>query len=320
MRAAFALACGIALSVLGGAAAHAQDFPTKPVHIVVPYAPGGTWDITGRLLAEGMKKALGQPVIIENMEGGGSVIATQHVANADPDGYTVLLASGAFSINPSLRKKLPYDTLKDFEPVSLIITPPYVLTVSNGLGVSTVAELLAKAKAEPGAINFASQGVGTSGHLTTELFKLMTGAEITHVPYTGANPAFTDLVAGRVQMFFGGFISAKSFVDSGQIRAIGVSTPERSPAMPDVPAVAETVPGFSSSSWGGLVVPAGTPADVVEKLHAAAAAAVKDEAFKTAMMRDGVTPIGSSPTEFRAFLEDEIAKWQKVVAAAEIKM
>jgi len=255
--ATFALA--IAASFLGKAA-RADDFPSHPIHLIVPYAAGGSADATARVIAKQVSKRTGQTIVVENRGGSASILGTEFVNKADPDGYTLLLGqSGPISINPAIYKELPYDPVKDFAPISLTSTYPYVMVVNRSLGVKTLQEFVALAKSKPGALNYGTTGVGASNHLLTELFNLKAGIKMTHIPYRGTALAVADLVAGQVQVVFSDPISALQLVNSGTLVALAVTSKERSPVAPDLPTIGETINGFSVEGWQGLFAPAGTP-------------------------------------------------------------
>ncbi len=301
------------------AAASAQAFPDKPVRLVVPFAPGGGTDLIARTLGAGMSQALGQQVIVENKPGGGTIIGTDAVAKSAPDGYTLVVASFAHAVNPSLQPKLPFDTDKAFTPVSLIGRGPNVLVVRAESPFKSVADVLAAARKQPGKLTFASQGNGTSAHLAGEMFKNMAKVDMIHVPYRGAGPAMTDLLGGQVDLFFGTAAAVSTFVDGGKLRALGVTTPQPSPALKGVPAIADSVPGFQVESWYGLYAPAGTPADVIAKLNAAAKAGANTPEFKKKVEHEGLVISAGTPAELDAYVRAEQARWGKVVKENNLK-
>jgi tripartite-type tricarboxylate transporter receptor subunit TctC len=293
-------------------------YPQRAVRLIVPYPPGGAGDIVGRLLSARMTEALGQQVVVDNRGGGGQVIATQIAANAPPDGHTLFLASATHSVNPALRKSLPYDTLKDFAPVTLVAQSPLVFVAHPSLGVSSIKELIAAARARPGQINYASSGPGTGGHMSVELLKSMTGVNLVHIPYKGAGPALTDLVSGQVQVMCTSPLPSMPHVKSGKLRALAMTGPKRAGFAPNVPAVAETLPGYQSALWYALLTPAGTPAPVVTKLHGEVVKIIRNREFAQQLEAHGAEPVGNSPQELQAFMRSEIAQWTRLVKQAKI--
>lgn len=314
----FPLGTLLAALCLAASAATAA-FPDKPVRLVVPFAPGGGTDLIARTLGVGMAKELGQPVLVENKPGAGTIIGTDMVAKSAADGYTLVVSTFAHAINPSLQPKLPFDTNKAFTPVVLIGRGPNVLVVRADSPYKTVADVIAAAKKEPGKLTFASQGVGTSAHLAGELFTNLTKTRMTHVPYKGAGPAMTDLLGGQVDMIFGTAAAVSGFVDSGKMRALGVTTPKPSPALPGVPAVAETIPGYQVESWYALFAPAGTPADVVARLNAAATQAAHTAEFLKKVEQEGVMVSTGTPADLDAYVRGEEERWSKVIKENNIK-
>lgn len=294
-------------------------FPDKPVKIVVPFAPGGGTDLIARSIGAGMAKALGQSVIIENKPGAGTIIGTETVAKSAPDGYTLVISTFAHAVNPSMVAKLPYAWDKAFTPVVLIGRGPNVLVVRANSPFKSIKDVIAAAKASPGKLSYASQGNGTSAHLAGEMFTNLAKVEMIHVPYRGAGPAMTDLLGGQVDMIFGTAAAVSTFVDSGKMRALGVTTPVPSPALPSVPAIGDSVPGYQVESWYGLYAPAGTPTDVVDKLNAAAKSATQQEDFKKKVEQEGLVISAGSPAELDAYVKGEEARWRKVVKENNIK-
>jgi len=316
MRNMFARLLGIALAGAALAAvvpAGAADYPTKPVRWIVTYPPGGTTDLLARLMGNYLAEHLGQTFVIENKPGGGNNIGTEFVARAPHDGYTLLLVNPANGINQSLYKNLKFDILKDIVPVAGIIRVPNVMEVTPSFPAKTVAEFIAYAKANPGKVNMASSGTGTSVHMSGELFMAMTGVKMAHVPYKGAGPALVDLMAGTVDVMFDNLPSSIGHIQGGKLRAMAVTTEKRNPALPDVPAVAETVPGYEASAWFGMGVPKGTPADVIDKLNKAVNEALKDPKMVARLAELGGTPMPGTPADFGKVMESEVAKWKKVV-------
>ncbi len=294
-------------------------FPDKPVKIVVPFAPGGGTDLIARSIGAGMAKALGQSVIIENKPGAGTIIGTETVAKSAPDGYTLVISTFAHAVNPSMVAKLPYAWDKAFTPVVLIGRGPNVLVVRANSPFKSIKDVIAAAKASPGKLSYASQGNGTSAHLAGEMFTNLAKVEMIHVPYRGAGPAMTDLLGGQVDMIFGTAAAVSTFVDSGKMRALGVTTPVPSPALPSVPSIGDSVPGYQVESWYGLYAPAGTPTDVVDKLNAAAKSATQQEDFKKKVEQEGLVISAGSPAELDAYVKGEEARWRKVVKENNIK-
>jgi tripartite-type tricarboxylate transporter receptor subunit TctC len=294
-------------------------YPEKPIRIVVPFAPGGGTDLVARTLGQGMAQVLGQAVVIDNKPGAGTIIGTEIVAKSPPDGYTVVIASFAHAVNPSLISKLPYSSDKAFAAVILIGRGPNVLVVRAASPYKTIKDVLAAASANPEKLTYASQGNGTSAHLAGELLTNLANVKMTHVPYRGAGPAITDLLGGQVDMMFATAAAASVHVDSGKLRALAVTSLERSPALNGVPTVAETVTGYAVESWYGLYVPAGTPADVIEKLNAAAKKAVQAEAFRKKIEQEGLVVSAGTPAELDAYVKREEARWSKIVRENNIK-
>ncbi|MEO8630222.1 MAG: tripartite tricarboxylate transporter substrate binding protein [Betaproteobacteria bacterium] len=310
---AFALACAVASICTSGV--RAGDYPDHPVRLVVPFPAGGSADTNARLLGQRLSSNLGQPIIIENRPGAGGNIGTDVVAKAAPDGYTLILGSiSSHAINVSLYQRLPYDPVKDFAPISLMCTFPNVLVVNPAVPARNVQELIALAKAKPGSLTFASGGNGTTHHLSGELFKQMTGVDMTHVPYKGNAPAMTDLVGGQVQLMFDNIGNALPFIRAGKIRALAVIGPKRSPALPDVPTLAESgLTDYNVTSWFGILAPAKTPPPVLRKLEAAVAKALQDPSLRDQLARDGVELRPNSPAQFATFLQSEIVRWTALV-------
>ena len=298
--------------------AHAA-FPDRPVRLVVPFAPGGGTDLIARTLGAGMTRALGQSVVVENKPGGGTIIGTDTVAKSAPDGYTLVVASFAHAVNPSLVARLPYATDKAFTPVILIGRGPNVLVVRPDSPYQSVKDIIAAATANPEKLSYASQGNGTSAHLAGEMFTNLARIRMTHIPYRGAGPALTDLLGGQVDMMFATAAAASTFVDSGKLRAIAVTTPDRSAALKGVPTMAESVPGYAVESWYGLYAPAGTPADVIAQLNAAAKKAVQAEDFRKKIEQEGLVVSAGPPEELDAYVRGEEARWRKIVKENSIK-
>jgi tripartite-type tricarboxylate transporter receptor subunit TctC len=302
--------------------AQAADYPSRPIHLIVPYAAGGAADSIARILAKRMGKAMGQTIVVENRGGGGSIVGTEFVNKAEPDGYTLLLGqSGPISINPAVYKNLPYDPVKDFAPVSLTTTYPYVMVVNPSLGVKTLKEFVALARSKPGALNYGTTGVGAANHLVTELFDSKAGIKMTHIPYRGTALAVADLLAGQVQVVFADPISALSHVNSGALIALAVTSKERSPVAPAVPTMSESgYPGFDAVGWHGILAPANTPRAIVARLYAEIREALKDPETRTLLESQAMQIVGSSPETFAGFIKQDIAVWKEVADQAQIEV
>lgn len=302
-------------------AVQAQDFPSKLIRIVVPFPAGGGTDILTRALAQKLTEEWKQQVIVDNRPGAGANIGAEHVAKSVADGYTLLMASTIHSINPSLYPKLGYDPLKDFTPITLVAETAQVLVVHPSVPASNIKEFIALAKSRPGQLHYSSAGNGSQPHLAAELFKTMTGTQLVHVPYKGAPPAMTDLIAGHVALSFATSPTAVPNVKAGRVKALGVSSTNRIPSLPDVPTIAEAgVPGYEASGFFGLVGPAGMVQPVLEKIHAAVVRIVKDPAMRKTLGEQGYEPVTSTPAEYAAFIRMEIAKWAVVVKESGAKI
>ena len=314
-RAAIGLiAMGFAAFLSTGAAA--QDYPTRPVKWVVGYPPGGATDILARLIGQRLSERLGQQFIIENKPGAGNNVGTESVVNADPDGYTVLLVNPANGINASLYAKLSFNFIRDIAPVAGLARVPNVMVVPKDFPAKTVEEFIAYTKSNPGKVNMASSGNGTSIHLSGELFKAMTGVEMLHVPYRGSAPAITDLLSGRVQVMFDNMPSCISHVRAGTLRALAVTTEARSPELPDVPTVGDTVKGYEASAWFGMGAPAKTPKDIIAKLNKEINAILAEPEIKKKIAEMGGVTLTGSPEDFGKIIQSETDKWEKVVKFA----
>ena len=317
MRTAFAAA----LTVLWLAApALAQDkYPTRPIRMIVPYPPGGSTDPTGRAFATWLSEAFKQQVVVDNRPGAGATIGHGLGAKATPDGYTILLGTSAgLAVSPALGTKLPYDPVKDYAPIGLAVYAPFLLVINPAVPAKSVKEFIAYGKTPGSTINFASPGVGTPNHLGAELLKSMTGFQFTHVPYKGGAPAVLDVMAGRAQALFGGIPYTGPHAKSGKVRAIGIGHPTRMSSWPDVPAVAETLPGFSNTTWYGLLAPAGTPKAVVNRINEEMRKAVRNPEFIKHLETIGLEPASSSPQEFHDMIRTELKRWTKVIKEAGI--
>jgi len=300
--------------------AHAADpYPTKPIRLITPAPPGGATDIMARSLAQKLAEALGQQVVVDNRGGGGTIIATQLTARAVADGHTLLLANAAFGTNPALIKDLPYDTLRDFAPVTLVADSPLVFVAHPTLNVSNIKELIAAAKARPGQINYGSSTPGTGGHLSVEMLKWMAGIDLVHIPYKGAGPAVTALLAGEVPLMCTSPLPTLPHIKSGKLKALAMTGRARSRALPEVPTVAEAgLAGFQSSLWYALMAPAGTPTAVMQRLNHETTRIVRLPAVSEQLLAQGADPIGNSPQELATFLRADIERWKKLVREAKI--
>lgn len=314
--AAFALAAAAFAPYAG-----AQQYPDKPVHVIVPWPPGGLVDIAGRVVGARLQSALGQPFIIENKAGAGGIIGADQVAKAAPDGFTILLTTSALNMNAALKATLPYDVFKDFEPITAVAFAPSILVVHPSLGVKSVRELIARAKAKPGALTYASAGVGTPAHLSAELFKSMLGLDIVHVPYKGAPPAMNDQIAGRVDFHFANAAVALPQIKAGKVLPLAVTSAKRFAALPDVPTMAEAgVPNFEADQWIGFLAPRGTPRALVDRLAAEVNKIVALPEVGEVLARSGMsTAVFATPAEFGTYLKQDLAKWVGVVKAAHIQ-
>ena len=299
--------------------AFADEYPNRPVRLIVPFPPGGSNDVVGRLVAMQLSTQLGQQVFVDNRGGAGGVIGTEACATAAPDGYTLCIISIAHAVNPALHK-LNYDPIKSFTPISIFATGPNVLAINPSLPVNSVKELVALAKQKPGELNYASAGVGSFQHLGGELFKLTAGVNIVHVPYKGGGPAMQDVISGHVKIMFSSLIQTTPFIKSGQLKALGTGGVKRSAVLPDVPTIAEAgVPGYVADNWWGLAAPAGLPAPLVEKLYAASQAALKAPELQAQFEREGASTVMMTTPEFREYIKTEIAKWARVVKEGNIQ-
>jgi tripartite-type tricarboxylate transporter receptor subunit TctC len=300
---------------------HAQGaYPTKPIRLIVPSVAGGGTDISARLIAPRLSEYLGQQVVVENRAGAAMMIGGEAVARAAPDGYTLLMGISTLTINPSIHPKMPYDTVRDFAPVSLAVTLPNVLVTHPSLPVKTVRELIVFARSRPGQLNYGSAGVGSSLHLSMELFLSMTKLRMVHIPYKGSAPALVDMLAGQIVVMTGTMITVIPHIRGGRLRALGVTSATRSQVAPDVPSIAEAgVPGYESVQWYGVLAPAGTPREVITRIHEGVVRALQDATVRKRFLDDGVEPVGSSPEEFAALIRADMAKWAKVVKDAGIK-
>ena len=313
------LAAAAAAFAAVSAMARAQTYPARPVRIIVGFAAGGAFDITARLVGQWLSDRLGQPFIVENRPGAGTNIATEAVVRAPADGYTLLLGGAVNAVNATLYEKLNFDFIRDIAPVAGIIRFPNLMEVNPSFPAKTVPEFISYAKANPGKITFASTGIGSTQHLSGELFKMMTGVNMVHVPYRGAAPALTDLISGQVQVMFGPLPPSIEFIRAGKLRALAVTTATRSEALPDIPTVGEFVPGYEASGWNGMFSPKHMPAEIINKLNQEINAGLADPDIKARLTDLGGTALGGSPGDLGKLVADEIVKWSKVVKFADLK-
>ena len=311
-------------ALFGGLAgtAYAQDCPTRAVRLIIPFAPGGSNDILGRLIAARLSDTLGQQVVVDNRGGAGGSIGVELASKSPPDGYTIVIGHiGTLAVNPTLYKKLAYDPLRDLQPISLLAKVPNIMVVHPSVPAKSVKELLALARARPGALVYGSGGTGGAGHLATEYFKLMAKVDLVHVPYKGTGPAIIDLLSGQTQLVFAGVPGISAQVRAGRLRPLGVSTTRRLAVFPEVPTIAEAgVPGYEATQWYGVLAPAGTPRPIVTRLNQEIIKALQTPQMKERLAADGAEPFPSTPEEFSAFIKEEIARWAPVIKAADIRV
>jgi tripartite-type tricarboxylate transporter receptor subunit TctC len=309
-------------TALAAGMARADEYPSHSIRLVVPYAAGGGADSVARIVAKRVSETIGQPIVIENRGGGGSIIGTELVKHASPDGYTLLLGqSGPISINPAVYKELPYDPEKDFAPVTMTTAHPYIMVVSPALGVKTVQEFVALAKSKPGQLNYGTTGVGAANHLVSELFDSKAGIQMTHIPYRGTALAVTDLISGNVQLVFADPISALPQINAGTLLALAVTSKDRSPVAPEVPTISESgYPGFDAIGWHGILAPANTPPAIVGRLNAEIVKALKDPATAKLLEAQAMQTVGNSPEAFASFIKLDIAIWKQVADQAKVEV
>jgi tripartite-type tricarboxylate transporter receptor subunit TctC len=306
--------------LLAGQALGQTDYPSRPVRIVVPSPPAGGTDIVARVLAQHFSKAFGQQFFVENKPGAGNMIGIESVARAAPDGYTLLMVASTLALNSVLYKKVSYDPVRDFAPITLAASAPNILIVHPALPARSLAEFIALAKSKPGQMAYGTPGIGTSPHMSMELLKSMAGIDLQHVPYRGTAPAVTDVISGQIAAMFANALTARPQIDAGRVRALAVSGPRRLEALPDVPAVAEAgVPKYEAMQWYGLVAPAATPQPIIARLHGEAIKALHTSEMKERLAIDGAAPVGSTPSEFAALIRYELEKWAKVAHTAHIE-
>lgn len=311
----------LAAATFFAASAVAADYPTKPIRLIVPFAAGGGNDAVARTIAERISRGLGQQVVVDNRAGAGGILGAEVAAKSPPDGYTLFLGGvGSHAINPSIHRDLPYDPVKDFAPVSLIAAAPLILVANPAVPASNLQEFIAYVRAHPGDVNYASNGNGSSSHLAAAMFESMTGTRMTHVPYKGLAPALVDLLSGQVQVMFSSVVAILPHVQAGKVKAIAVTGRKRLAQLPNVPTVAEAgVPGYQASSWYGILAPAGTPPQVIERLHTEIAKAVRDPAVRKSFETEDAEPIGSTPQEFAEHIRAELERLGKVAREAHIE-
>ena len=313
------LLIAFALSIPAFAQVPAAIYPSKPIRVIVPFAPGGGLDISTRLIGQKLTEKWGQNIVVDSRPGAGTIVGTEIAAKAVADGYTLLMITTTFAINPGLHPKLPYDPIKDFTPVTQLNYQPNIIVVSPSLAAKSVKELIAMGKAKPGELTFATPGAGSAPHLSAEMFQRAAGISMIHVPYKGIPPAVTDVLGGRVTMLFTTTISAAPHIKSGKLRAVAITSAKRQASMGDVPTIGETIPGYRAEAFQGMVAPAGVPAAIVGKLAAEVARIVKLPDVAERFQLDGAETVGSTPKEFAAFLKTEMQKWSKVIKEAGIK-
>jgi tripartite-type tricarboxylate transporter receptor subunit TctC len=313
-------AAAVAATCFAVGSAHAVDYPTRPVKWVVPYPPGGTTDTLARIVAQWLSEKMHQQFVIENKPGGGNNIGTEYVIRSDPDGYTMLLVNPANGINTTLYKNLKFNFPKDIQAVAGLVRTPNVMVVNKDFPAKTVQEFIDYCKKNPGKINMASSGAGTSVHLSGELFKKLTGCDMLHVPYKGAGPALTDIMGNQVQVIFDNMPSSAGFIKAGSIRALGVTSTKRDPEFPDVPPISDTVPGYEATAWFGIGMPKGTPMEIVNKVNAEVNRMLKDPGMIAKFAKLGGTPIPGTPEDFQKTIQAETDKWAPVVAASGAKV
>jgi tripartite-type tricarboxylate transporter receptor subunit TctC len=312
-----------AVFVLSGtlSAAQAQDYPSRPIRMVVPFAPGGGSDISARVLADGLSDALGQSIVVDNRPGAGSILGCDIVAKANPDGYTTLLGNISMAFNTAIYKKLPYDAIKDFAPITLATDQPNILVAHPSLPAKSFTEFLSLASSQPGKFTYGSAGSGSGTHLAMELLLMSRRLDLVHVPYKGTGPALTALLGNQISVFFSTYASALPHVKGARLRAYAVTSTKRTATLPEIPTVAESgFPGYEYSTWYGFLAPAGTPRAIVEKLNKAAVTALRSEKTRERYVAQGMDPIPSTPAEYATYLKSEIAKWTKVVRAAKLPL
>lgn len=323
MRYQYHLIAG-AIAVLGltlGLSVSAQTYPSKPIRLVNAFSPGSGTDFVVRTISQKLSDTLGQPVVVDYRPGASGMIAADILAKSAPDGYTIGVVSSSFSSNPALYPKIPYDTLKDFSPISVLAQLPFIATVHPSVPVNSIKDLIDYIKARPGRIFYASSGTGGPSHFSGETFKLMTGVNMAHVPYKGASPAIADLVAGHVQVMFADALIASPQIKTGKLKALGVTSSKRLEAWPDLPTISEAgIPGYESSAWFGILAPAGTPHEIVRRIHGEIVRTLQNQEFRERIIGMGAVPIGNTPEQFAEQIRTEVPKWIRVAKEANIKL
>lgn len=311
------IVAAVCVADVAAAASPAATYPTKPIRVIVGFPPGGSTDVLTRLIGVRLSEGLGQQIIVDNRPAAGGTMASELTANANADGYTLMMATVAsHGINPSLYRKIPYDAVKDFSPITLIATYPLVLAIHPSLAVRTVKDLIEVAKAKPGQLRYASSGNGSPGHLSGEIFKTLAKVDLTHLPYKGGAPANIAVLSGEVHLTFATMPGMIPHVRSGKAQALAVTTSKRSPAAPEIPAIAESLPGFDVSSWAGLVAPAGTPRSIIARLQAETVKVITSRELRETLAKEGAEPVGNTPEQFAAFIRTEVEKWAKAIKQA----
>ncbi len=301
--------------------AAAQAYPTKPMRLVVPYPPGGPTDFVGRAISARLTELLGQQIVVDNRPGAGTIIGSELIARAAPDGYNLLFGTGGGTfLAPLILPQVPYDPQKDFAPVAMLVISPQVLVVHPGVGANSVKELIAVAKAKPGQLNFSSVGTGTSPHLGGELFKSLAGVDMVHVPYKGTAPAMTDLIASRVQLAWSSIPTVLTHVQAGRLKMLGIGGTRRSPALPDIPTIADTLPGFELVTWYAIFAPTGTPAAIISRLNAETAKVLRDADLVKRFSEQGLEPTVMTPAELKRYTENDVNRWARLIKAANIRL
>ena len=314
-------AAALAAVVVAAAPALAQSYPTKPIRIVAPSTPGDAPDVIARLVADKLSVALGQQVVVDNKPGAGGVVGSESVAKSAPDGYTLIMGNaGSHGINAAVYSKLPYDIQRDFAPVSQVAIAPNVMVINPSVPANSVAEFIAYAKSQPGKLSYASGGNGSSAHMSMELFKSMAGIDVQHIPYKGSSPALTDLIGGQVAVFIGNMPPTVPHIKAGKLRALAVTTKTRSALMPELPTIADTLPGYETVAWFGVLAPAGTPPDIVNKLSVEIGKIARSPEMREKLVAMGAEPVGGTPEEFKAVIDRDIAKWKPLAQKVGIKV
>ena len=312
--------CGVALLIVAGQSAIAQSYPSRPIRLVVPYPAGGPTDFVGRTVGQKLSQFLGQQIVVDNRPGAGTIIGSELVARAAPDGYTILFGTGGGTfLAPLILPNVPYEPLRDFAPVAMLVQSPQVLVSHPALPARTIGELITLAKSKPGALNFASVGAGTSPHLGGELFQSLTGTKIVHVPYRGTAPALTDLISGQVQMMFSSMPTVLAHVKAGRLRLLGTGGTKRSAVIPDTPSISEVVPGFELITWYGIFAPRATPGAIVKRLNTEITKVLNDPESRDRMAAQGLEPTPMTPEELKRYTEQDVSRWGRLIKAAGIK-